>query len=134
MIGLSVMDPSASGIRLRQRAANAEAWGSVLLAAAVALWVWFAVLLLVPYDNGGTTCESRLFTDRPTANTQGKFGLGRECGALRDWPEMLGILGLSVPVSVAGAVLHIGGKASLRLSEQAAEIAHLKELVSRRDS
>ncbi|TGB16019.1 hypothetical protein E2651_00765 [Streptomyces sp. MZ04] len=124
------MNPIPHDIRLQRRAKNAEAWGFLLLVAAVALWVWFAVLLLVPYDSDGYgTCESRLFTDGPTANAQASFR--NPCAAQRDWPELLGILGLSVPVSVAGAVLHTSGIASRRLSEQAAEIAHLKELVHR---
>ncbi|MEV8020350.1 hypothetical protein AB0O76_29220 [Streptomyces sp. NPDC086554] len=125
------MTPIPLDIRLRKRAKNAEAWGFVLMAVAIALWVWFAVLLLVPYDAGGSgTCESRLFTDGPTANAQADFR--NPCAAQRDWPELLGILGLSVPVSVAGAVLHTSGVASQRLNEHAAEIARLKELVERR--
>lgn len=126
------MNPITSHARLQKRAKNAEAWGSQLLAAGVALWVWFALAMVLPYDADGTSCESRLFTDGPTAN--GRTSYSDACGAQRDWPKMLGILGLSVPVSVAEALLHTTGKASQRLNEHAVEIARLKELVDRRDS
>ncbi|MGW7069111.1 hypothetical protein ACWGII_09695 [Streptomyces sp. NPDC054855] len=126
------MNPTASHARLQRRAKNAEAWGFLLLAAGVALWAWFALALALPYDADGTSCESRLFTDGPTANASASYS--DACGAQRDWPKMLGILGLSVPASVAGALLHTSGKASIRLNEHAVEIARLKELVDRRDS
>lgn len=127
------MNPTSSHIRLQRRAKNAEAWGFLLLAAGVALWAWFALAMVLPYDGGGTSCESRLFTDGPTAN-DADLGDSSSCAARRDWPKMLGILGLSVPVSVAGALLHTSGTSSQRLNEQAAELAHLKELINRRDS
>ncbi|MGW0904121.1 hypothetical protein [Streptomyces sp. NPDC002853] len=126
------MNPTTSHARLQKRAKNAEAWGFLLLAAGIALWVWFALAMVLPYDAGGTSCESRLFTDGPTANSGSIHS--DSCGARRDWPKMLGILGLSVPASVAGALLHTSGKASQRLNEHAVEIARLKELVERRDS
>ncbi|WP_371525348.1 hypothetical protein OG302_03700 [Streptomyces sp. NBC_01283] len=126
------MNPTTpSGIRLQRRAKNAEAWGFLLLGAGIALWAWFALLLVLPYDAGGM-CESRLFTDGPTAHASSSFR--DACAAQRDWPEILGVLGLSVPVTVAGAVLHTSGKTSQRLSEHAAEIAQLKELISRNAS
>lgn len=126
------MNPTPSNRRLQRRAKNAEAWGFLLMVAGVALWAWFALAMLLPYDAGGTSCESRLFTDAPTAHASSNYG--DSCPAQRDWPKMLGILGLSVPVCVAGAALHTSGKAAQRLDAHAAEIAHLKELIDRRDS
>jgi hypothetical protein len=114
-------------IRFQARAKRAEAWGSVLLAAAVVLWLWFAVLLLMPYDSSRGMCESRLFTDGSTANSGSSYR--QPCAAQRDWPELLGVLGLSVPVSVAGAVLLTGGRGNIRMSGLAAEIARLNKAV-----
>ncbi|WP_328399370.1 hypothetical protein OHS70_21175 [Streptomyces sp. NBC_00390] len=119
------MNSLAYDIRFRARAKRAEAWGFLLLAAAVALWLWFAVLLLLPYDSDRGMCESRLFTDGPTANSGSSFR--QPCAAQRDWPELLGILGLSVPVSVAGAVLLTSGRSSIMTSELTAEIARLNK-------
>lgn len=99
-------------VRHTTRAERTEAWG---------------FLLLVPYDSDGRACESRLFTDGPTANAGPILrqpGPGR-----RDWPELLGILGLSVPGSVAGPVLHVSGKGGIGMSELADEIARLNKAV-----
>ncbi|WJY51477.1 hypothetical protein QRN89_17730 [Streptomyces chengbuensis] len=99
-------------VRHTTRAERTEAWG---------------FLLLVAYDSDGRACESRLFTDGPTANAGPILrqpGPGR-----RDWPELLGILGLSVPGSVAGPVLHVSGKGGIGMSELADEIARLNKAV-----
>lgn len=113
------MSPTAANaIRLHRRAKNQEAWGFVLLAISGALWLWFAVLLLLPYDAGGTTCESRLFTDAPTAHTKASYR--NPCAAERDWPELLGVIGFSVPTSVIGGILHISGTLTIRLADRAA--------------
>ncbi|MGW3623109.1 hypothetical protein [Streptomyces sp. NPDC000880] len=114
-------------IQFRERAKRAQSWGFGLFSVAALLWVWFGVLLLTPYDVGYKSgCEARLFTDRSTAN-EGAFSGSNTCTAERDWPELLGVLGLSVPVSVVGAVLYTSGSVSNRMSEHAAEIARLGE-------
>lgn len=97
---------------------------------AALLWGWCAVLLLTPYDverepgdKYPVECESRLTTDRGTANDgvrRGDF-----CADERDWPEALAVLDLSVPVSVAGAVLFTGGQVGLRLSAHAQALRYL---------
>lgn len=88
----------------RDRASRIRAWGVGLLALAALLWTWCAVLLLFPYqvdeepgDRYPRECESRLLTERGTANE----GLqnGDWCQNERDWPEALAVLGLSTPVS-----------------------------------
>lgn len=118
----------------RLRAKRAQAWGAWLLSAAGVLWVWFGVLLLTPYEIPRTyssaKCEARLFTDGSTANEGSRYG-GVTCAAERDWPELLGVLGLSVPVSLVGAVLYTSGSVSNRLSEHAAEIARLNQADAR---
>ncbi|MET9557696.1 hypothetical protein [Streptomyces sp. NPDC006645] len=111
------MSPITDATRSLRRAKNQEAWGFVLLGISGALWLWFAFLLLTPYGS----CESRLFTDAPTAYSSTSFR--NACAAERDWPELLGVLGLSVPTSVVGAVLHTSGRFGILLGEQAAASA-----------
>jgi hypothetical protein len=121
-------------IEFRERAKRAQSWGFGLLSVAALLWVWFAVLLLMPYEiegkYGDTECEARLFTDQSTANRGVRNG--SKCTAERDWPELLGVIGLSVPVSVVGAALYTGGSVSNRMSEHAAEVARLNEAADRK--
>lgn len=114
-------------IDFRARAKRTRAWGFGLLSLAALLWVWFGVLLLTPYDAGyRSNCEARLFTDRSTAN-EGAYAGENRCTAERDWPELLGVLGLSVPVSVVGAVLFTSGSVGNRMAEHLAEVTRLTE-------
>ncbi|MEV6784317.1 hypothetical protein [Streptomyces sp. NPDC051098] len=112
-------------IEFRGRARRVQGWGVGLFALSGLLWVWFGVLLLTPYDLDGRNheCEARLFTDRSTANEG--LGNGSSCPAERDWPELVAVLGLSVPVSVVGAVLFTSGTVSNRMSEHLAEVTRL---------
>ncbi|MEU0082989.1 hypothetical protein [Streptomyces sp. NPDC006274] len=112
----------------RARARRTQTWGFALLSAAAMLWVWFGALLLLPYTverpySDERECESRLLTDRGTANEGGDD----TCASERDWPELLAVLGLSVPVAVVGTALWTSGSVSHRLSEHAAEIARLSQ-------
>lgn len=97
--------------------------------------MWFGVLLLLPYTldgkygkygkyGEGKECESRLLTEWGTANEGGEDAT---CESERDWPELLGVLGLSVPVAVVGTALYTSGSVGYRLSEHAAEVARLME-------
>ncbi|MFI7005303.1 hypothetical protein [Streptomyces sp. NPDC050145] len=59
----------------RHKTGRTRAWGIGLLALATLQWLWCAVLLLTPYevdrkpdDRYPAECESRLLTDRGTAN------------------------------------------------------------------
>ncbi|GGQ83172.1 hypothetical protein [Streptomyces flaveolus] len=128
------MHPQVFDMRFRERGRRARALGLGLLAVATVLWVWCGVLLATSYEvepehaRRPVECESRLFTDEGTANN------GRTedpCGDERDWPEALAVLGLSVPLSVAGAVLVTYGLLGVRVSEHAAELARLQELAAR---
>lgn len=115
-------------LAFRARARRTQTWGFALLSAAALLWVWFGVLLLLPYTlerayGEDRKCESRLLTDRGTADKGGDD----TCESERDWPELLGVLGLSVPVAVVGTALYISGSVSHRLSEHAAEVARLSQ-------
>ncbi|WP_455358192.1 hypothetical protein [Streptomyces sp. SYSU K21746] len=121
-------------IEFRRRAKRTQVWGFGLLSGAALLWLWTAILLLAPYEvererYSSTECESRFFTDDATAN-RGAYN-GSTCAAERDWPEVLGVLGLSVPLGVVGAVLYTSGSVSNRMSEHAAEITRLNEAATR---
>lgn len=117
----------------RDRAGRIRTWGLVLLSLAAVLWVWVGVLLLTPYtadrkpdDKYPDECESRLLTEWGTAN-EGK-GHGDYCQQERDWPEVLGVLGLSVPISVAGGSLFTIGTVTRRMSAHAQAMRELDRL------
>ncbi|MDN3294931.1 hypothetical protein QWM81_12890 [Streptomyces ficellus] len=121
----------------RDRSRRERAWGIGLLSLAALLWTWCAVLLLTPYevdeepgDRYPQECESRLFTEGDTANDG--IRRGDWCDSERDWPEALAVLGLSVPVSVAGAMLFTSGSVSARMSSHAEAMRVLDELADRR--
>ncbi|GAA2436841.1 hypothetical protein [Streptomyces lavendulocolor] len=108
----------------RDRARRVRVWGIGLLSVAGLLRTWCAVLLLVPYEvdrqpdgKYPEECESRLPTDGDTAD--GGLRRSDRCEHERDWPEALAVLGLSVPVSVVGAMLFTGGSVSGRMSAHA---------------
>ncbi|MFC8260746.1 hypothetical protein ACFUNF_24825 [Streptomyces sp. NPDC057291] len=116
-----------------------RAWGIGLLAVAALQWTWCALLLLTPYevdekpgDRYPAECESRLLTERGTANN----GLQRGdwCQDERDWPEALAVLGLSVPVSVAGVALFTSGSVSRRMSAHAEAMRELDKLADARNA
>ncbi|MEV2250820.1 hypothetical protein AB0I94_09620 [Streptomyces sp. NPDC050147] len=100
-------------------------WGGVLFFAASVIWAVLAWQLTVPFSDGddgsssSRECQSVLFYegDAPTWHDSTR----EECRAQRRWPEMLGWLGLSVPLSVVGAVLYSSGSTSLRMREYMAE-------------
>ncbi|MFD4689792.1 hypothetical protein [Streptomyces sp. NPDC058463] len=117
----------------RDRATRIRSWGLALLSLAALLWVWCAVLLLTPYavdetpdDKYPQECESRLFTDRGTAN-EGLFR-GDHCADERDWPEAVALLGLSLPVSVVGAALFTTGTVTRRMSAHGEAMRELDRL------
>ncbi|MYY00592.1 hypothetical protein GT045_38885 [Streptomyces sp. SID486] len=121
----------------RDRSSRIRAWGIGLLAVAGLLWTWCAVLLLTPYeadreegDRYPAQCESRLLTDRGTANEGVRKG--DYCANERDWPEVLAVLGLSVPVSLAGAVLFTTGTVNRMMSAHAEAMRELDKIADAR--
>ncbi|MFG2355096.1 hypothetical protein [Streptomyces sp. NPDC048521] len=124
-------------LAFRDNASRIRAWGIGLLAVAGLLWIWCAVLLLTPYtvdrhpdDQYPDTCESRLLTDRGTAN-EGPYK-GDYCANERDWPEVVMILGLSLPPSIAGVALFTTGTVSRRMSAHAEAMRELDRIADER--
>ncbi|MFD6274099.1 hypothetical protein ACFWFI_00635 [Streptomyces sp. NPDC060209] len=120
----------------RDKATKTRTWGVVLLSLAAVLWVWCAVLLTMPYqadrkpdDKYPDDCESRLFTDRGTAN-EGELH-GDYCAQERDWPEVLAVLGASVPISVTGGTLFAVGTVSRRISSHGQAMRELDKLADK---
>ncbi len=107
-----------------EHSAYLRKWGLLLLAVTGALWLWFAVLLFTPYSLdqtfGSADCESRFFTDREEANEMAAEGSG--CVAERDWPELLAVLGASIPVALAGTALVTAGMTSIRMNRHLSEV------------
>ncbi|MFF6776450.1 hypothetical protein ACFY8W_23220 [Streptomyces sp. NPDC012637] len=97
--------------RIRQTAVRTQGWGFGLCAVAALLWAWFAVMLLVPYTAGQNDrdCKARITSEHLHDND---FACVQE----RDWPELLGILALSVPFAVAGSTLYSRGSLTYRLA------------------
>lgn len=122
----ALLDSSAMRSReydqeFRDRATLTRSWGIGLLSLACLQWIWCSVLILMPYQadsvregRSPSECESRLFTEYSTAN-QGRQN-GYYCQAERDWPEIVAVLGLSIPVSIAGVGLFTIGTVTRRMS------------------
>lgn len=122
----------------RDRAGRIRAWGLALLVVAGVLWTWCAVLLVTPYsadrhpdDKYPDDCESRLFTVRGTANEG--IQSGDHCANERDWPEIVALLGLSLPVSLTGATLFTTGSLRRRLSAHAEAMRELDRIADARE-
>lgn len=123
----------------RDKARRTSAWGIGLLGVAGLPWAWCAVLPLTSYevdrkpdDKYPAECEARLLTDETTANR----GLRQNswCQNERDWPEAPAVLGLSVPVSIAGVALLTTGTVSRRVSAHAQAMRELDRLTEARDA
>ncbi|MFF8378783.1 hypothetical protein ACF07V_21945 [Streptomyces sp. NPDC015661] len=109
-------------IDFRARARRTQGWGLGLLAVAALLWIWLAVLLFTPYQSGeySRECTSRFTSEYLHDNDS-------RCVEERDWPELLAVLGASVPVGVVGAVLYTSGSVSHRMAEHLAEVTRLND-------
>ncbi|MFD5329313.1 hypothetical protein [Streptomyces sp. NPDC127092] len=97
--------------RIRQSAVRMQGWGFGLCAVAAVLWVWFGVMLLVPYTAGESDrdCKARITSEHLHDNDS-------TCVQERDWPELLGILALSIPFAVVGVTLYSRGSLTYRLA------------------
>ncbi|MFV0137830.1 hypothetical protein ACLGIH_32355 [Streptomyces sp. HMX87] len=116
-------------MKFREHSRRLKNLGIGLLSAAAVLWVWCGVLLTTSYRIGDAlsgnrlTCEPRLTARDGTANNGSPED---RCADERDWPEALAVLGLSVPLSAAGAGLLAHGGLGLRLSEHGAVLLGLR--------
>ncbi|MFE7458162.1 hypothetical protein [Streptomyces sp. NPDC057554] len=124
----------AYDLEFREQSTRIRDWGAGLLLLAALLWGWCGFLLLTDYSaetSGGRTvaCSSRLFTEGSTAN-EGR-ARGDYCAAERDWPEVLAVLWLSVPVSIVGTALFTTGLVSKRMSAHAQAVRELDRLAER---
>ncbi|WP_190047399.1 hypothetical protein [Streptomyces galilaeus] len=133
------MRSSEYDLDFRDRAGRTRAWGIGLMVMAGLLWSWCTLLLLTPYevdrkpdDRYPVECESRLLTESGTANEG--LGHGDHCQNERDWPEAVAALGLSVPVSVAGAVLFTSGSVGRRMSAHAEAMRELDQIADEREA
>ncbi|MFE2555845.1 hypothetical protein ACFXGT_07395 [Streptomyces sp. NPDC059352] len=106
----------------RARARRTQGWGLGLLTVAGLLWVWFAILLLTPYEvehnYNTTTCHARISADD-------LHDTSRVCAEERDWPKLLGFLGAAMPFAVVGSVLTAIGSSAHRAAEHHAEATRL---------
>ncbi|WNF26846.1 hypothetical protein RI138_08345 [Streptomyces sp. C11-1] len=100
------------------------------------LWSWCAIPLLTSYSvetRGGHTdeCAARLFTEGVTANEA--LWKGDYCEDEREWPEAIPVLGLSLPVSLAGTALFMTGGVSRRMSGHSQAMRELDLIASERE-
>ncbi|MEW1902334.1 MULTISPECIES: hypothetical protein [unclassified Streptomyces] len=106
------------GNEFRARARRTQGWGILLLAAAGLLWIWFAVLLVTPYEQsgGGSPCPALLTSE---------YVHHDDCVEERDWPGLVALLGGSLPFAVVGAALYTSGSAAHRTADYLAEVTRL---------
>ncbi|MGY5036699.1 hypothetical protein ACWC9U_39305 [Streptomyces sp. 900116325] len=73
-----------------------------------------------------------MLTERGTAND----GLrnGDWCQNERDWPDAPTVLGLSVPMSVAGVAFFMSGSMSIRMSAHAEAMRELDKIADAREA
>lgn len=121
----------------RDKALRTTKWGVGLLAVAGLLWAWCAVLLLTPYevdrkpdDKYPAECAARLLADDRTGDSRRRQSSW--CATERDWPQALALLGLSVPVSVAGGVVLTVGLVSRRMSAHGQAMRELDRIAESR--
>ncbi|TPQ15860.1 hypothetical protein [Streptomyces sporangiiformans] len=102
--------------KLLDRAGKWKERGIGLLILAALMWGYVAWQLLMPSGafSGGGGCYGLLF-EKPAYGD----GSVARCAVERPWPRLLGVLGLSVPVSIVGAVLYTKGSVSMLLSHHA---------------
>ncbi|MFI7017548.1 hypothetical protein [Streptomyces sp. NPDC050164] len=98
---------------------RAEQWkerGIGLLFVAALMWGYVAWQLLMPGGgfSGGGGCDGLLFEKQTSGD-----GTVTRCFAGRPWPRLLGVLGLSVPVSIMGAALYTKASVTMLLSHHA---------------
>ncbi|MFD7915162.1 hypothetical protein ACFV30_31315 [Streptomyces sp. NPDC059752] len=97
----------------RQQANRVEAWSIAWMLLALAIWGWFAFLMLADY---GPEFGDRALCRGPLVDPSSKDSLCRD--ALRQWPALLGILALAVIVTVSAAATIVYAKVLSRLAHR----------------
>ncbi|MFH8371156.1 hypothetical protein [Streptomyces sp. NPDC018031] len=114
--------------QFREQANQQRQWGLRVLAAGAVLWGWFAYLVMFPYDiehgsGPDIECDALLFGDGPT----------ELCAEHRPWWEALAVLGVSIPVTILGAVLYVIAVASLNASRYRRDMAYFEAEATREE-
>ncbi|MEU3446228.1 hypothetical protein AB0H29_03205 [Streptomyces thermolilacinus] len=98
----------------RRRARRAEAWSIAWTVLSLALWLWLAFLMLADYGpesyGDRPVCRSPLADPSP--------GDSRCADSLRQWPALLGILGLTTLATVTAAATKVYAKVLFHLAER----------------
>ncbi|MFF3863609.1 hypothetical protein [Streptomyces sp. NPDC002209] len=96
-----------------RRARRIEAWSIAWMLLALAIWGWFAFLMLADY---GPESGGRALCRGPLVGPSSGGSLCRD--PLRQWPALLGILALAVMVTVSAAATIVYAKVLSRLAER----------------
>ncbi|MGC5394565.1 hypothetical protein ACPXCP_02305 [Streptomyces sp. DT20] len=94
--------------RFHHRSALMQGWGVALLLAASALWVWLAFLLV---DQRDAYCY------RTVSN----------CELITAWPQQLTLLAVSVPLSLLGTALLVGGSVRRQTSAHILQVIEMQK-------
>ncbi|MEU9618492.1 MULTISPECIES: hypothetical protein [unclassified Streptomyces] len=93
--------------RFHHHSALMQTWGAVLLIAACALWIWLGFLLA---DQQGTYCYR-----------------ASPCEVATEVPKQLTVLGASVPLSVLGTALLVGGSVRRQTSAHVFQVIEMQK-------
>ncbi|MFG3406155.1 hypothetical protein [Streptomyces sp. NPDC048142] len=108
-----------------RRAGARVAWGVGLSAVAAGLLLWLGYLLLAPYTVPSSSPTRSLECESPM-EYGGSHTSPSLCAGERGWPELVGILALSVPTAVAGAALIVSGTSRRRTSAHVLEVLEMR--------
>lgn len=104
---------AARAEREHRRARRMEAWSIAWMLLALAIWGWFAFLMLADYGpefGGKAACRGPLV---------GPLSEDRQCrDALRQWPALLGVLALATVATVSAAATIVYAKVLSRLADR----------------
>jgi hypothetical protein len=105
--------------KLRQDADRMDNWSKGWILLALLAWAWFAYLMIASYGpdiTGGST--TRQLCDGPLVDP---FPQSEKCRTyeLRQWPALLGVLALTVVLTVVAAATTVYTQLLSRLAEQA---------------
>lgn len=111
-------------------AGRQQGWGFGFMALSAALFLWLGYLLLVPFSVEDSSfdeiaCDAPVFHD--SANTPYSESAPERCVAERDWPELLALGVLAVPLAVAGAALFTSGSSRKRASAHVFRVLEMQE-------